>query len=217
MQAASGHAPPLVNRTLANIAPRLAAPLLKLLFASLRKEVLLPAQGLPETSRGVVFAFWHGQMIAGWLLARKLFPGIHHSAVVSLSPDGQLLSDTLVRFGFRLIRGSSSTGREEVRAGIASALGSGGLVAVTPDGPRGPLHRIKYGTIRLAAVQNAPLIFAEIHYERSRMLGSWDRFKLPVPFSRITVTLHLVELPDFSSEEELRRFADNLSDRFTHA
>lgn len=206
-----------MNRTLRHIAPRLIAPLLKLLFASLRMEVRLPAEGLPETSRGVVFAFWHGKMAAGWLLARRLFPGIRRSAVVSLSPDGQLLSDTLGRFGFRLIRGSSSKGREEARAGIASALGAGGLVAVTPDGPRGPLQRMKYGTVRLAAAQRSPLLFAEIRYDRARVLGSWDRFELPIPFSRVIVTLHQVRLPDFSGEEELQRFSNALSDRFAHA
>jgi len=191
--------------------------MLRLLFLSQRLELRMPPEGLPETRRGLVFAFWHGKMATGWLLSRRLFPDTVPSAVVSLSRDGQLLSGTLGRLGFQLIRGSSSRGKEEVRAGIAERLRSGGLVAVTPDGPRGPIHRFKYGTLRLASETGSPILFADIAHERPRLLKSWDRFEIPAPFGKTVVTLHLVEVPRFSDEGEIQRFANSLSDRFTHA
>ena len=206
-----------MNTTLRHIVPTLLAPLLRLLSASLRMELRLPREGLPETRHGVVFAFWHGKMVTGWLLAQRLFPKNHTAAVVSLSKDGQLLSDTLGRLGFRLIRGSSSRGKVEVREGIADGLRSGGVVAVTPDGPRGPIHRFKYGTVRIASEVGSPLLFADILHQRPRVLKSWDRFELPRPFSKVTVTLHVVEVPRFTSEDELQRFANSLSERFAHA
>lgn len=212
-----GDASPLVKTILRNIGTILLAPLLKLLFVSLRIELRVPREGLPEAGRGVLFAFWHGRMITGWLLTRRLFPKSPLSAVVSLSPDGQILSDTLDRLGFRLIRGSSSRGRDEVREGIAGVLRSGGVVAVTPDGPRGPIHQFKYGTIRLASENRSPILFADIFHERSRLLKSWDRFEIPRPFSRVRVVLHLIEVPLFSGEEELRQFANDLSERFANA
>lgn len=190
---------------------------LKQLFATLRLEVSGPADGLPGTGRGIVFAFWHGDMVTGWLLARKLFPERRPSAVVSLSPDGQILSDTLERLGFRLIRGSSSRGRDDVRAGIAGALREGGLVAVTPDGPRGPAHQFKFGTVRLASEHGVPILFADIRHSKAKRLRSWDRFEIPAPFSRVDVTLHRVDVPAFPSEEELREFTNRLSERFAHA
>jgi len=212
-----GHAPPLVKTILRHLGTILLAPMLQLLFASLRIELRVPPEGMPDARHGVVFAFWHGRMVTGWLLTRRLFPNAALSAVVSLSPDGQILSDTLARLGFHLIRGSSSRGRDEVRAGIAGQLRSGGIIAVTPDGPRGPIHQFKYGTVRLASENRSPILFADIIFERCSTLKSWDRFEIPMPFSRVVVALHLIDVPLFSGEEELRKFANTLSERFTHA
>lgn len=198
-----------VKDILLKSATRLLPHVLKLLFATLKIEI--EGEKLPDDERGVMFAFWHGKMITGWLLARKLFPEREISAVISLSGDGQILADALDRLRFRLIRGSSSRGKEVVRRNIGVALSSRGVVAVTPDGPRGPHHRFKYGTLRLAAQHHAPLIFAEINYDNARSLKSWDRFEIPLPFSRVKVRLNDVLVPDFPTEEAFRAWADELS------
>jgi len=208
---------PIVKNILLDGGIRLLPSLLKLLFSALRMEVVSPEGGLPGKERGIIFAFWHGKMVTGWLLARKLFPVAVPYAVVSLSEDGQILSDTLARLGFRLIRGSSSRGKEDVKAGMVDALRNRGLIAITPDGPRGPSHQFKYGTIRLASEQQVPIIFAEIIHDRARVLKSWDRFEIPMPFSKTTVRLHPVTVPAFPSEEALHEFARQLSERFGHA
>jgi hypothetical protein len=203
-----------VKDILLKSAPLLLPHVLKLLFATLKIDVQYAGEKLPDDQRGVIFAFWHGKMIAGWLLARRLFPRREISGVVSLSGDGQILADALDRLRFLLIRGSSSRGKEEVRRNIGVALKSRGVVAVTPDGPRGPQHRFKYGTLRLAAQHHVPLVFAQIHYYNARSLKSWDRFEIPMPFSRVKVTLHLVTVPDFATEEAFRAWADELSTTF---
>lgn len=188
---------------------------LKLLYASLRISVMPPETALP--GKGAIVTFWHGKMAAGWLLARVLFPEKKMSAVVSLSGDGRILSDALERLGFLLIRGSSSRGGDEVKRGIQVAIQKEGVVVLTPDGPRGPANQFKYGTLRLASANRYPLVFAEISYANSWMLNSWDRFEIPKPFSKTTVRLHLIELPEFGSEEELHHYTMNLSDMLSHA
>jgi lysophospholipid acyltransferase (LPLAT)-like uncharacterized protein len=191
--------------------------LLKLLYKSLRISVTNPPYEMSPSSKGIIFAFWHGKMAAGWILARALYPEKKASAVVSRSEDGRILSDTLQQFGFTLIRGSSSRGSVEVVRGMQDTLEKGEIVVITPDGPRGPAGQFKYGSLRLAARNHYPLIFAEISYADSWKLKSWDRFEIPKPFSRATVQLQQIELPDFKSEEELRAFAHKLSDRLSHA
>lgn len=203
-----------VKDILLKSATRMLPHVLKLLFATLKIEIEHTGETLPSDGSGVMFAFWHGKMITGWLLSRRLFPKREISAVVSLSGDGQILSDALDRLGFELIRGSSSRGKEVVRRGIGVALSSGGVVAVTPDGPRGPHHRFKYGTLRLATLHHAPVVFAEISYDNARSLNSWDKFEIPLPFSRVKVKLHHVQVPDFPTEEEFRDWADKLSAGF---
>jgi lysophospholipid acyltransferase (LPLAT)-like uncharacterized protein len=56
---------------------------------------------------------------------------------------------------------------------------------ITSDGPRGPRHRIKPGA--LYACQKAQAAIIPVVYVASRQytLSSWDKFKIPLPFSRV--------------------------------
>ncbi len=190
---------------------------LKLLYASLRISVTPRSWNNHDADKGAIFTFWHGKMVTGWLLARALFPEKKIMAVVSLSEDGRTLSDTLEQLDFALIRGSSSKGGDEVKHAMHEALKKKNVVIVTPDGPRGPACQFKYGTLRVAASKRCPLIFAAITYEKAWQLKSWDKFEIPKPFSRATIIIHRIDLPEFASEEELRIYSTNLSDRLGHA
>ena len=158
-----------------------------------------------------IFAFWHGKMVYGWLLAQQLFPKREIHAVVSLSQDGEILSQTLEKLGFTLIRGSSSKGSSEVKAVMLAELEKNGIIAITPDGPRGPRHSFKYGTLRLASEKHIPIIFAAIRYSRSKQLTSWDKFEIPFPFSEVNVTFHRIEVPEMKSRKDLEMFERQLS------
>jgi len=188
---------------------------LKLLYASLRISITPAERPLPGT--GTIITFWHGKMITGWLLAQKLFPEKKMSAVVSHSEDGKILAETLERLGFSLIRGSSSKGGDEVKRAIQQTLEKGDNLALTPDGPRGPANQYKFGMVRLASERRYPLVFAEIHHTRAWKLKSWDQFEIPKPFSKTTVTLHLIDLPEFKNEEELQSYTKQLSIKLSHA
>jgi hypothetical protein len=188
---------------------------LKLLYASLRISVLPRPTELP--GKGAIITFWHGKMITGWLLAQTLFPGKKIAAVVSMSEDGKTLADTLERLGFTLIRGSSSKGGDAVKLAMQKALQNGDIVALTPDGPRGPANQFKFGTLRLASEKRFPLVFADIHHEKTWKLKSWDQFEIPKPFSKTTIQLHLIDLPVFKNEEEVQSYTKQLSIHFGHA
>jgi hypothetical protein len=190
---------------------------LKLLYASLRISVTPLSLKTQLTGKGTIFTFWHGKMVTGWLLSKALFPSRNRVAVVSLSEDGRTLSDTLEQLDFTLIRGSSSRGGNEVKLAMQEALQQKSIIVLTPDGPRGPVNQFKYGTLRVASSHHYPLVFAEIKYEKAWKLKSWDQFEIPKPFSKTTVQLHSIELPEFESEEALRIYTKKLSDHFGHA
>ncbi|MBN1278577.1 MAG: DUF374 domain-containing protein [Chlorobiaceae bacterium] len=189
---------------------------LEMLYRTLRLKIVFGAEQGRIADGPVLFAFWHGKMVTGWLLARKLFAGRMTRAVVSLSGDGAILSDTLGSLGFSLIRGSSSNAGSRVREEIADTLKKQEVIAITPDGPRGPLHRFKYGSIRLASRHRTPLLFADIRYESAWRLKSWDRFEIPKPFSRVEVSLHRIEVPEFTSEAELQVWCGRTAEMFAH-
>jgi lysophospholipid acyltransferase (LPLAT)-like uncharacterized protein len=199
---------PLISRHIIPIA-------LKLLHASLRISVTPKQMQLPE--KGTIFTFWHGKMITGWLLAKTLFPDKKIATVVSMSEDGTILAETLERLGFSLIRGSSSRGGDEVRLAMQQALQRDDIVALTPDGPRGPANQFKFGTLRIASSNHIPLVFADISHTKAWKLKSWDQFEIPKPFSKTTVQLHRIDLPEFKNEDELRSYTKQLSIHLGHA
>ena len=65
--------------------------------------------------------------------------------VVSRARDGQYLVDQAHRLGYRTVEGSSHRGRVQAMRGALRALNEGAIVAITPDGPRGPRRVIKPG------------------------------------------------------------------------
>ena len=64
---------------------------------------------------------------------------------------------------------------------------SGICGCVTVDGPRGPRHEVKEGAIFLAARADAPIVPIRLFMERRKVFKSWDRFQLPLPFSRVSM------------------------------
>ena len=132
-----------------------------------------------------VIGFWHGSMLLGWFLHRPR--GRRPvAALVSQSEDGEILSATLGHWGFTLIRGSSTIGGKEAMQLMVDAVASGNTLCITPDGPRGPRHQMKRGAVRAAQRSRVPLFLVGIAIKRKRELKSWDRFEIPLPFSRVS-------------------------------
>ncbi|KAB2924753.1 MAG: lysophospholipid acyltransferase family protein [Bacteroidetes bacterium] len=144
-----------------------------------------PADALRASGRNYVAAFWHGTMFTGWYLLRPV-GGERMSALVSQSKDGAYLSAMLERWGFTMIRGSSHIGGKEAMQLMTAAVSGGSSLAITPDGPRGPKREMKMGAVRTAQKCGVPLLLIGIAAERQRVMGSWDAFELPMPFSRVT-------------------------------
>ncbi|MCK9409178.1 MAG: lysophospholipid acyltransferase family protein [Bacteroidetes bacterium] len=142
--------------------------------------------GLHADGKNYVVAFWHGSMFVGWFVHRPK-NGNSVSALVSQSNDGEYLSIVLEQWGYSMIRGSSHIGGKEAMQLMVDALAGGSSLAITPDGPRGPRHEMKMGAVRAAQKASVPLVLAGIVVKKKRLLHSWDRFEVPLPFSKVIV------------------------------
>jgi len=60
-------------------------------------------------------------------------------------------------------------------------------LAFTPDGPKGPACKIKEGMVYLAKLTGLPIVLISARVGHEIVFNSWDRFRLPLPFSRIEV------------------------------
>ena len=136
-----------------------------------------------------VVAFWHERlplMLMLWLMVRRL----PHSRprqvhiLVSRHRDGRFLGTVMGRFDVRAVTGSSSRGGAAGLRALLELLRNGGLVAITPDGPRGPRRQAAPGVAQLAALSGAPVLPCAAQTSRRWVLRSWDRMTIPRPFGR---------------------------------
>ncbi len=130
-----------------------------------------------------VIAFWHGEMLPCWKVFGKYSP----KAVVSQSKDGEILSTLLNKWGFEVLRGSSSKGGKEVLEMMTENVKNSFLL-ITPDGPRGPIQKFKPGAVITAKRAEVPLVLCRAKIENKYVFKkSWDNFQFPLPFSSIKI------------------------------
>ena len=157
---------------------RIALSLLNLLSFTWRINL----KNVPFAGKGII-VFWHGYMLPGWFA----FKNNDAVAVISLSKDGELLSQLLKIWGFKFIRGSSSQGSKEVLNELIQKAGKKWIL-MTPDGPRGPIYEMKAGAVIAAQRAQVPLYLCGFTINcKYTFTKSWDKFILPLPFSKINV------------------------------
>lgn len=176
---------------------RQLAKLLPFLFFLLGKSWRLKIIGPLPPERAVV-AFWHGDMMPVW----QFFSGQNCVALVSQSRDGGLLASLLERWGFQVIRGSSSRGNKAAWADLLAAAARG-RVLITPDGPRGPARQLKAGAVVAAYRAQVPLWLCRVKACPAIHGTHWDRFLIPLPFTAITLEFVPFPVPAAASREEI--------------
>ena len=60
---------------------------------------------------------------------------------------------------------------------------------ITPDGPKGPRHIVKGSICKIAKRYDAPIVYASYSSSRKKLLNSWDKFILPIPFFGTKITI----------------------------
>jgi len=164
--------------------------LLQLWVRTLRYEIddRAGVMGKP-TDQNYIGALWHNRLLIFPFVLRRFFSNRRGAALISASRDGELLADAITRFGFDVVRGSSSRLGASAILQLTDVLASGRDVVITPDGPRGPAYELGPGIIFLAQKSGAAVLPVNMEYSRCWRLKSWDRFILPRPFAKIRVII----------------------------
>lgn len=138
-------------------------------------------EGLVRAGRPFIVAFWHGRLLMmpeAWRYSPRF------NMLISRHPDGQLIARTVQHLGIDTIVGSSSRGGPAALRAMLRALAQGECIGVTPDGPRGPRMRASAGVVHAARLSGAPIVPLAYAAAPSRLLDSWDRLMIPMPFGR---------------------------------
>jgi hypothetical protein len=152
----------------------------------------------------LLWAFWHNRLFTIPYVFEHYFPGRLGAALISQSKDGAIISAIVERFRIRPIRGSSSRGGARSLVEMKRAIEDGYIMAITPDGPRGPRYSLTPGLVKLAQVTHGVILPIHVTYSSFwRFKKSWDGFMIPKPFSTVDITFDVLhEVPDTSTEEE---------------
>ncbi|MGI4757984.1 MAG: lysophospholipid acyltransferase family protein [Janthinobacterium lividum] len=169
-----------------------------------------PADRHPDEA--AVYVFWHRAL----LLAAYRYRDLGIRILISASFDGELIARVVERLGFVAVRGSSSRGGAAGLLMLTRARRAGHKVAITADGPRGPMYVAKPGAAAVVQHTGSATGCFHLHAEQAWLLRSWDRFILPKPFSRIRVSWS-APLQVESGEDGTKRLQESLDEAVARA
>ena len=159
-----------------------------------------------------IYTIWHRQEVI--MIYAQLGRGL--VGLISKSKDGEYMARILKRFGFNFVRGSTTSGGFLSLRALIKAARSGHSLAITPDGPRGPVFKVQPGDIYLAQKAGIPVIPCASAYSKKKVLRSWDKYQFPLPFGRLQVVygapFHVAETDDVAAKAvELENVLNDLT------
>lgn len=168
---------------------------------------------LIEDNDGGIFIAWHGRLLIlpfFWRNTRTM------KALVSPHQDGRIIAKVLRKFNIGTIDGSSDRQALGAALEIKHELEKGTVVALIPDGPKGPSMRLNKSVIYFAQKSGKPIMGFAYSVNKSYIAGSWDSMMVPYPFckGKVRGTKPLFVPKDITPEqaEDLRKqFEDELN------
>lgn len=188
----SGRTMTPARRLLYRVAAPLGIGIIRAWWLSCRVIATTGSQHLDEAlakAPSLIPCFWHQHQLfcAKYLLEQR--SRMRVGWLISPSVDGELGAMMVRRVGGHVIRGSSThTGARTLRDYYQALAKEQVSPVITPDGPRGPRFKFKPGAILLAQMSGRPIL--PMAYAASRAWRvKWDRFVIPVPFSRVAIAI----------------------------
>jgi lysophospholipid acyltransferase (LPLAT)-like uncharacterized protein len=197
------------------------ATILKTLFLTLRLRIEDLSGVLKEDAGSpMIVCFWHNRILGITFAFDRIYPKKRAGVTVLTSPskDGEILAQLVGAFGMKAVRGSSSRRGSRALLELVKLIRSGRDIAITPDGPRGPRYSLGPGIILLAQTTGTRIVPAHASFSRCVRMKTWDGFIIPLPFSKVSVTIdEALAIPAELTAEEFETKRQNLEDLLKHA
>jgi lysophospholipid acyltransferase (LPLAT)-like uncharacterized protein len=168
-----------------------------------------------ENGNSVILMSWHGDAFILPEYFRNFFRKINFKRNVDIlssnHEDGKTAAKILQSYGYKTIYGSSINKKKDVCVeksgaiksimGIIREIKQKAVIFLTPDGPRGPFHKINSKIVDIAGQYETTIFTLTISYSKKKQLGSWDKFQFAFPFGEIIIEflepMHLSKNDDF--------------------
>jgi lysophospholipid acyltransferase (LPLAT)-like uncharacterized protein len=176
-------------------APKLAKILVKTYLRTCPQEISAnpAALALVDAGQPVLFTTWHCHLLSPLFYCHHYYGHLPPMVLMaSPSRDGEFIAAVARGLGFIVYSGSRRKGGVQALQSIAACMRQGHSGGIIADGSRGPARIAQKGVLFLAREAQAPIVPLAVAASRKVTLDTWDRFELPLPFSRLAF---LVEEP----------------------
>lgn len=170
----------------------LAYLLIRLLFSTYRLRISHDnSLANPINKTQGVFCAWHQHIIASTIFFKKNNFSFH--CIVSPSRDGKFAGALAEKFGSKVLYGSAHKQPIALVRNALRVLREDKQLFLIGDGSRGPAKRLQPGVRYLAQKADLPILFIDCNVQwKITLHKSWDKFQIPLPFSKIFVRIKQV-------------------------
>jgi len=179
--------------------------LYRLWAASIRIKQVGSKDGDEETlvQQPCILMLWHNRLFLAGEWHRRMRKDRTCYGLISASKDGALLETFYGWAGIRAVRGSRNRrGTQAVRE-LVRVMRNGHDIGITPDGSRGPCYEAKSGALLVARLTKSPILFLSFEFGWALRLKSWDRFMVPLPFSKVIANYRYIDFKEVFGDRDL--------------
>lgn len=190
---------------------KLLINLIVLVLKAYSKTLRFSLQGLEnvDLETPCIFIFWHNRQIFMPFFWKKIKKWHNSKAkftmLISKHQDGRIAAKVVKKLGVHSVAGSSSKGATSAALALSNAIKNGSHIGITPDGPKGPIYKMKKGPVKIHQITGAPVHTLSVNptsfwsFEKS-----WDKMMLPKPFSKVNCVVgEKIEIADVNHYEEI--------------
>ena len=168
----------------------------------------------------LIVLIWHHQLMGStfsWKFKPKLRP------IATSHRDGQLSTLVQKKFGLDPLLRKKDNPTFLIK-NISKAVQNGDCIYITPDAPHGPPKKINTSIFKLCQKFDLNIAILAFHTNRYFRINSWDKLKIPLPFSKgiylwgneIIQTKEFKNEIDFNKKisDELNKNSERINDYF---
>lgn len=142
-----------------------------------------------RSSPNHIYAFWHENLPLHFTVNLRIkYPQIWlQHPMLFMKPIHVCVKLMGVK---ELAYGSSGNKGKDALERVLHQLRNGYSTMINPDGPHGPIKKLKPGVLIMAKETGVPIIPITMDASPKWVMDTWDKKKQPLPFSKIRIEYH---------------------------
>ena len=152
-----------------------------------------------------ILTFWHGRL----MMIPYCCPKYPAQVLNSPHSDGEIMVQTMRRFGFGTIRASSGS-KGKSKNGMCAikemirAKQNNRPIAITPDGPKGPARKVGGNITEIAKMLKIPIVPVTYAVTNAKITRGWDNLIIAKPFGKGIFIIGEPIMPEDADQLEMR-------------